>query len=47
MKKKLIRLTESDLRHIIKEVLRKTYTGYSWDIDIDELFGDAVSRMWT
>lgn len=42
MKKKLIRLTESDLRHIIKEVLRKTYTGYSWDIDIDELFGDAV-----
>ena len=42
MKKKLIRLTESDLRHIIKEVLRKTYTGYSWCIDIDELFGDAV-----
>ena len=42
MKKKLIRLTESDLHHIIKEVLRKTYTGYSWEIDIDELFGDAV-----
>ena len=40
MKKKLIRLTESDLHSIIKEVLKKTFNGYSWDIDLNDLFND-------
>lgn len=42
MKKKLIRLTESDLHYIVKEALRKAFNGYTWKIDLSDLFGDYV-----